>query len=284
MLLFLLHVIIHCALAGPGRTDVDIHKLPSPSIEAEHNPLSAHFERLSQGPGLWKWPHYFPIYHRHLHKYRGTDAVIAEVGIFSGGSLKMWREYFGPRATIIGIDLSNRTRVYERNPTYGSPDRIFVGDQSSASFWEYFKTQVPKLDVFLDDGGHQHIMQKTTLDALWAHLHPGGVYVCEDVQGANNEFAMYVFSNFVYAEGGINAISTFCHHGNAAGAASRHCIRNPGTKGDYQPHLAEAAFYPYVIVLSKRTVPLPFTEALRHGTLWQPPLDSDEFKSSWVGG
>ena len=209
--------------------------------------------------------------------------VVAEVGIFSGGSLKMWRDYLGPRATIIGIDLSNRTRVYERNPVYGSPDRIFVGDQASPALWEYFKAQVPRVDVFLDDGGHMHAMQRATLDALWTHLRPGGVYICEDVQGATNEFAMYVFSNFVHGEYGINAISTFCHHGNAAGAASRHCSKNPGTKGDYQPHLAEAAFYPYVIVLEKRTEPLPFTEALRRGTLWQPPLDSEEFQSSWVG-
>ena len=74
--------------------------------------------------------HYFDVYEKHFSRFRGTDVVVAEVGIYSGGSLKMWRHYFGPRAVIYGIDISNRTRVYERNPSYGSPDRIFVGDQS----------------------------------------------------------------------------------------------------------------------------------------------------------
>ena len=29
-------------------------------------------------------------------------------------------------------------------------------------------------------------MQRATLDAMWAHLTPGGVYVCEDVHGGHN--------------------------------------------------------------------------------------------------
>ena len=39
----------------------------------------------------------------------------------------MWRWFFGPKATIYGIDVSNRTKVYEKHPSYGSPDHIYVG-------------------------------------------------------------------------------------------------------------------------------------------------------------
>ena len=58
----------------------------------------------------------------------------AEIGIFAGGSLKMWRWYFGPRANITGIDLAGATRAYERNAEYGSPDQILVGSQGDESF------------------------------------------------------------------------------------------------------------------------------------------------------
>jgi len=35
----------------------------------EVNPLQAHFDSIKEGPGIWKWEHYFDIYHRHLNKF-----------------------------------------------------------------------------------------------------------------------------------------------------------------------------------------------------------------------
>ena len=43
---------------------------------------------------------------------------------------------------------------------------------------------MPRLDVFLDDGGHQFEMQRASFDALWEHISPGGLYLCEDANGA----------------------------------------------------------------------------------------------------
>ena len=94
---------------------------------------------MTQGPGVWKWRHYFNIYERHFARFKGREVHMLEVGIFSGGSLKMWRWYLGDAATIIGIDISNDTRIYERNPEYGSPDHIVIGDQSDPDFWRAFQ-------------------------------------------------------------------------------------------------------------------------------------------------
>src|SRR5690349_20921641 len=66
--------------ARPARTD-------EPS---ETNPLREYFDRVSTGPGVWKWLHYFDIYHRHLSKFRGRPVSIVEIGVYSGGSLSMW--------------------------------------------------------------------------------------------------------------------------------------------------------------------------------------------------
>src|SRR5947207_11688241 len=64
-----------------------LHELPWPSSEAQsgkgsmlegvsgdqHNPLLAYFEAHRQGRGIWKWRHYFDVYHRHLAKFVGKD-------------------------------------------------------------------------------------------------------------------------------------------------------------------------------------------------------------------
>ena len=40
-------------------------------------------------PGIWKVAHYLPIYDRHFSRFRGTDVHFLEVGVHSGGSLRM---------------------------------------------------------------------------------------------------------------------------------------------------------------------------------------------------
>jgi hypothetical protein len=59
------------------------------------NPLRRFFEAHKRGHGIWKWNHYFEIYHRHFSKFRGREVHILEIGIYSGGSLEMWKDYFG---------------------------------------------------------------------------------------------------------------------------------------------------------------------------------------------
>ena len=43
------------------------------------NPLSKYFDSVDAGPGIWKWSHYFDIYHKHLARFRGTNATLVEV-------------------------------------------------------------------------------------------------------------------------------------------------------------------------------------------------------------
>ena len=43
------------------------------------NPLLKYFDSVDAGPGIWKWSHYFDVYHKHLARFRGTNATIVEV-------------------------------------------------------------------------------------------------------------------------------------------------------------------------------------------------------------
>src|SRR5208337_1460480 len=58
------------------------------------------------GRQIDKWEHYFPIYERHFAKYRGQSPRVLEIGIDHGGSLQLWKRYFGKGAEIIGVDIS----------------------------------------------------------------------------------------------------------------------------------------------------------------------------------
>src|SRR6185312_15769824 len=47
-----------------------------------------------------KWHHYIPIYERYFGPFRGRPIRFLEIGVAKGGSLQMWRDYFGADATI----------------------------------------------------------------------------------------------------------------------------------------------------------------------------------------
>ena len=124
-----------------------------------------------------KWSHYFDIYETHFSRFCNKKPVVVEVGICRGGSAEMWQKYFGEGATIVGIDVDPNAF----KPEHQTPGCIQVkGDQSDPKFWEGFLKEYPKIDVFIDDGGHHMRQQIETLKAVWSHITIGGVYLCED--------------------------------------------------------------------------------------------------------
>jgi hypothetical protein len=149
--------------------------------------LSNYFDTHDTGPGIVKWLHYFPIYERYFQKFRGRPVTIVEIGVYSGGSLRMWREYFGEQAEIFGVDILPACRAFEDERTH-----IYIGDQADPQFWRRFLQDVPTVDIIIDDGGHQLEQQVATLEALLPHLSPGGVYVCEDLESEFHPFHDYI--------------------------------------------------------------------------------------------
>lgn len=120
-----------------------------------------------------KWIHYFDIYDQYFTKFRDKSPTMVEVGIFDGGSIEAWVEYFGEGATVIGID--NQCRIDEVEGA-----KLYLGDQSSPEFWDNFLQEVPKIDCFVDDGSHIMNHQILTFLKVWPHISEGGVYICED--------------------------------------------------------------------------------------------------------
>lgn len=142
------------------------------------NDLKTWFEAYRSGPGVHKWLSYLDHYNHHFEKYRNQDKIVfMEVGVQSGGSIEMWRSYFGEdKLDYYGVDLDSDALRFQRNGV-----TIFIGDQSNPDFWDSVLKIVPPIDIFLDDGGHYMHQQILTLEKMFWHVKDGGIFVCEDL-------------------------------------------------------------------------------------------------------
>lgn len=219
----------------------------APSVAPDGGPLETYFDSVTEGPGIWKWRHYFPIYHRHLERFVGRSPHVVEIGIYSGGSLPMWLNYFGEGTQVYGVDIHPDCTKHERDGV-----RVFIGDQADPSFWERFVAEVPRIDVVVDDGGHQPDQQITTLRCLLPHIEPGGVYICEDTHNTWNDFHSFV-DGLTRPLNAIRASPT------------------PIPPAPVHQHVGSMHRYPILTVIEKPERVAAF-KSVRHGTVWQPGI------------
>lgn len=138
------------------------------------NPLEEYFYSNTKNV-IHKWVHYFEIYHKHFQRFVGKECVILEIGVDQGGSLQMWKHYFGSEAMIYGIDINPICKQYEEENIH-----IIIGSQSNREFLKELKSEIPKIDILIDDGGHTMEQQITTFEELFDHISDDGIYLCED--------------------------------------------------------------------------------------------------------
>jgi len=124
---------------------------------------------------LHKWTHYFDIYERHFERFRAKSPVMLEIGIMGGGSLAMWKQYFGEGCKIIGLDINPACKRHE-----ASNIDIFIGDQSDETILGSIKSKYPHIDIILDDGSHFSPHMIASFNHLYDHVQPHGVYMVED--------------------------------------------------------------------------------------------------------
>jgi len=136
------------------------------------------------GRNTTKWSHYLGIYDRLFAPYRaGFPAAdgstrplrLLEIGVRHGGSLELWRQYFGPSATIVGIDIDPRCADAGREDL-----PVHIGSQADPTFLRSVVTGMGGVDIVVDDGSHVARHQRASLDTLFPLLEDGGIYVVED--------------------------------------------------------------------------------------------------------
>lgn len=143
-------------------------------LDGEPNPLKAYFYGEHERP-VYKWVHYLDIYHRHFARFRDTPLTLLEIGVHKGGSLDMWRDYFGAAATIVGLDINPECRQFERERTH-----VRIGDQADAAFLKSVAEEFGPFDVVIDDGGHTPQQQIVSFEALYPETSERAVYLVED--------------------------------------------------------------------------------------------------------
>lgn len=143
-------------------------------MSSEENPLQNYFTN-NTGRLIDKWEHYFEIYHRHLQRFRNKPITLVEIGVFHGGSLQMWRNYFGDQARIIGVDIAPRALELQEPGI-----EIIIGDQSDPKFLQALAAHVGKIDVLIDDGSHNNSHQITTMQHLFPVVADDGLVLVED--------------------------------------------------------------------------------------------------------
>jgi len=124
-----------------------------------------------------KWKKYFQIYDKMFYKYRNKNITFVEIGIFQGGSLEIWKNYFGKSSRIIGIDLNPKCKKFKNK---NKNIDVFIGDQSNPIFWKKFFKKVGNVDIILDDGGHTNKQQILTVLNTIKHINDYGKLVIED--------------------------------------------------------------------------------------------------------
>jgi len=232
---------------------------PTQSVDASANGptrvrgnLEEYFSAHHTGPGIWKWLHYFDMYEKHLAKFVGRAVHVVEIGVYSGGSLEMWRRYFGADCRVTGVDIEPACKRHENEFT-----TIVIGDQADREFWMRFRKTAAPVDVLIDDGGHTFEQQRVTFEEILPLLTPGGVYICEDMHATNNPFANYLHTL-------ADELNDFGEQSTAGVLGTR---ANP-----VQQTIASLHFYPFAAVLEKNERVVEGFSAPKQGTQWEPFL------------
>jgi hypothetical protein len=224
--------------------------------ELRENPLFNYFSAHRAGRVLDKWAHYFPIYTRHFAPYRGRPVRILEIGIYRGGSLDMWRWYFGEQVTLVGIDIDEDARAAS-DPRHV----VEIGDQTDADFLRRVAQEHGPFDIIIDDGGHEMQQQIVTAETLFPLLADGGVFLVEDCHT----------SYWDSYQGGRNRAGTFMEWAKN---------RLDDVNGFHQPEPVDPVWtgqldgvhvYDSVVVFDKKTRFAPFAEQVGHAEFLMVP-------------
>lgn len=195
---------------------------------------------------IHKWKHYFEIYDRHFSKFREKDVTIVEIGVYQGGSLQMWKDYFGSKCKVIGVDILPECKAFEEENI-----EIIIGSQEDVSFLDELKAKVPKIDILIDDGGHTMNQQITTFKSLFPHISENGVYLCEDLHTSYVELYGGGYKN---NNSFIEYSKYFIDYLNAWYSSNPELKVNDFTKSSHSLH-----YYDSVLVIEKRKITPSFS-------------------------
>jgi hypothetical protein len=125
---------------------------------------------------------YLSLYQQLLVGKKVTAKNVLEIGIYNGGSIKLWSDFF-VNATIYGLDIMNIAKVWDG---IKNKDKIILYTSTDAYnndfFISNFLDKNIKFDFMLDDGPHTLESMKKFIQLYSQIMTDDGILIIEDVQ------------------------------------------------------------------------------------------------------
>lgn len=222
------------------------------------NDSDSHIRKLfyqHSGNLIHKWDHYLDIYSEYLSKYRGQKVTMLEIGISHGGSLQLWKEYFGANCEIFAIDINPECSKFAKDNI-----KIFIGSQADTEFLTDVANQISELDFVLDDGGHFMDQQDISFEILFSKVKQGGLYIVEDTHTSYwPEFDGGLRKNGTFVEKSKALIDSLYEHHLLAGDDVR--------IDDITQNIESISFHDSMVIFKKRLRPKPFHKQIGEKTI-----------------
>jgi len=123
---------------------------------------------------------YLEVYELFLQRIKDSATNVMEIGIWAGGGLLMFRDYF-PNATVYGLDIITSEQV---EPDLKNAERIKLLlsiDAYTPELINLFKTSGKKFDMIVDDGPHTLESMLFFIKLYSTLLTDDGILVVEDI-------------------------------------------------------------------------------------------------------
>lgn len=117
---------------------------------------------------------YIHFYEGMLRPFRESYTEILELGVWFGGSLRMWRDYF-PNATVYGLDVANNCNAM------AGEDRITYIEKDAYTKETVKSFGKQRFDFIIDDGPHTFESQCFAAANYTPLLKPNGIFMIEDI-------------------------------------------------------------------------------------------------------
>ena len=125
---------------------------------------------------------YLPLYHQLLIKKKETAKNVLEIGIYDGGSIKLWNDFF-TNANVYGLDIRHIDTVWE---DIKNNEKIILHTSIDAYNVEFFINNLLnkniKFDFMLDDGPHTLQSMVEFIIYYSQIMTDDGILIIEDVQ------------------------------------------------------------------------------------------------------
>ena len=125
---------------------------------------------------------YLPLYQTLLIGKKESAKNVLELGIWNGGSIKMWNDFFS-NAVVHALDIRSADLVWDE---IKNKERIVLYTGVDAYSPEFVQTNFVeknvKMDFLLDDGPHSLTSMISFVKLYLPLMADDGIFIIEDVQ------------------------------------------------------------------------------------------------------